>query len=264
MRNRAGLEYDDIGDGSVVLLIHGGMFAGAFAPLTREAALAERYRLIRYHRRGFAGSEGFSGPISIEDQARDARALLDELGVERAHIVGHSFGGTVAVQLALDTAELVQSLVLIEPAIYGMNPDWRAGHLAVFDQLVELHRAGETSRAGRAFMRGAEGPEWKEGVEAAMPGGVEQVERDAATFFDIELPAIENWAFDAVAAERIRNPVLYLTGEMPQRGTALKEFFCSHVPQTECIVIPGANHALHHRESRIVAAQIAQFLDRQP
>jgi pimeloyl-ACP methyl ester carboxylesterase len=209
---RAGLEYDDIGEGSVVLLIHGSMFAGAFAPLTREAALAERYRLIRYHRRGLAGSEGFSGPFSIEDQARDARALLDELGVERAHIVGHSFGGAVAVQLALDAAELARSLVLIEPAIYGMNPDWRAGHAAAFDRLVELHRAGETRRAGRAFMQGAEGPECKEGVEAAMPGGVEQVERDAATFFDIELPAIENWTFDAAAAERIRNPVCMSPG----------------------------------------------------
>jgi 3-oxoadipate enol-lactonase len=264
MRKRAGLEYADIGVGTAVLCIHGSMFAGAFAPLTREAALAERYRLIRYHRRGFAGSDGFTGPFSIEDQARDARALLDDLGVERAHIVGHSYGGVIALQVALDAAELVQSVVLIEPAIYGMNPDWRAGHLAAFDQLAELHRAGETSRAGRAFMRGAEGPDWKEGVEAAMPGGVEQVERDAATFFDIELPALERWAFDVTAAKRIRHAVLYVTGEIPQTGAALREFFCSHVPQTECVMIPGANHSLHHRESRVVAAEIARFLDRQP
>ena len=265
MRKHVGLEYEDIGDGSVVLLIHGGMFAGAFAPLTREAGLVERYRLIRYHRRGFAGSDGFAGPFSIQDQARDALALLGRLGVEQAHVVGHSYGGAVAVELALEAAHVVRSLVLLEPALYGMNPDWRARHAALFDPLVALHRTGETRRAGRAFMRSAEGADWKEGVEAAMPGGVEQVEHDAATFFDVELPAIDDWTFDSVAAKRIAQPVLYVTGaDLPPAGTALKAFFCSCVPQTECVVIPGANHSLHHREPTIVAAEIVGFLDRRP
>src|SRR5262249_5218959 len=106
-----GEEYESRGGGEAVLLIHGSHIAGAFLPLMNEPSLAN-YRLIRYHRRGFAGSTKHEGPFSIKDQAADALALLQHLGVERAHIVGHSYGGLIALQLALDPPELVHSLVL--------------------------------------------------------------------------------------------------------------------------------------------------------
>ena len=52
MLKAKGLEYEANGDGEAVLLIHGALVADALLPLTREAALADRYRLIRYRRRG--------------------------------------------------------------------------------------------------------------------------------------------------------------------------------------------------------------------
>ena len=56
MLKAQGLEYEPHGEGEPVLLIHGSHVADSFLPLTREVVLADRYRLIRYHRRGFAGS----------------------------------------------------------------------------------------------------------------------------------------------------------------------------------------------------------------
>src|SRR5215204_639984 len=50
------LEYEERGAGEPVLLIHGGFLADAFAPVLAEPALTDRYRVISYHRRGFAGS----------------------------------------------------------------------------------------------------------------------------------------------------------------------------------------------------------------
>ncbi len=70
MLEAEGLECEAIGHGEAVLLIHGALVADAFLPLMREAALADRYRLIRYRRRGYGGSDPVSGTFSLAQQAR--------------------------------------------------------------------------------------------------------------------------------------------------------------------------------------------------
>ena len=118
------LEYEVRGAGEPVVLVHGAHIADAFAPLLAEPALAERYQLVLYHRRGFAGSTHPDGPLSITQQAADCRALMQHLSVARAHVVGHSYGGVIALQLALDAPDIVHSLALLEPAlltrVYGV------------------------------------------------------------------------------------------------------------------------------------------------
>ncbi len=113
----AELEFEVTGTGEPVLLIHGAFIAEAYAPLCAEPAVNSRYRLVRYHRRGYAGSSPVRAPFSLAEQAADCRALLRHLGIERAHVVGHSSGGVIALRLALDAPELVHSLVLLEPAL---------------------------------------------------------------------------------------------------------------------------------------------------
>jgi pimeloyl-ACP methyl ester carboxylesterase len=56
-------------------------------------------------------------PFSLAQQAADCRALLEYLDIERAHVVGHSSGGLIALRLALDAPQVVHSLVLLEPAL---------------------------------------------------------------------------------------------------------------------------------------------------
>ena len=106
------LEYEVRGSGEPVLLVHAGAFADWFAPLVAEPSLASRYALINYHRVGYGGSARPDGPISIVDQAAHCRMLLGRLGVERAHVVGHSSGANIALQLALDAPGSVRSLTL--------------------------------------------------------------------------------------------------------------------------------------------------------
>src|SRR5215204_6628318 len=91
------LEYDVMGSGEPVLLIS-PVLADGFLPLLEEPALADRYRLIRYHKRGWGGSTHTAPPVRIADHAADAAALLDHLGVSRAHVAGHSSGGSIALQ----------------------------------------------------------------------------------------------------------------------------------------------------------------------
>src|SRR5215216_913980 len=115
--DRADLEYEVSGTGEPVAFIHGAFIADTFRPLLTEPSLAGRYRLILCHRRGYAGSSRASGPVSVARQAADCQALLRQLGVEAAHVVGHSYGGAVALQLALDTPDLTHSLALLEPGL---------------------------------------------------------------------------------------------------------------------------------------------------
>src|SRR5688572_27813059 len=101
------LEYLVQGEGEPIVLVHAGMFADWFDPLLAEPSLTA-YRVLSYHRIGYAGSSRPTGAVSIAAQAAHLRALMRHVGIEQAHIVGHSSGGTIALQLALDAPEAVQ------------------------------------------------------------------------------------------------------------------------------------------------------------
>jgi 3-oxoadipate enol-lactonase len=78
------------------------------------AALASKYRVLRYDTRGHGGTDAPAGAYSLELLAEDARALLAALGVERTHFIGLSMGGMIGQTLALKHPEMFRSLVLCD------------------------------------------------------------------------------------------------------------------------------------------------------
>jgi pimeloyl-ACP methyl ester carboxylesterase len=107
------LEATVVGDWRAGVLTHGALIADALALLLNEPVFARHFQLISYHRRGFAGSTHPQQALSMSAHASDCRALLDWLRVDRAHVVGHSLGGVIALQLALDAPEKVHTLTLL-------------------------------------------------------------------------------------------------------------------------------------------------------
>ncbi len=102
---------DVAGEGETVLLIPGlGGMAAFWSAVTPR--LAERYRVVSFDHRGTGRSDRPEGAYSIPLMARDAAEILRGLGVEKAHVVGHSTGGMIAQHLALDHADLVGRLVI--------------------------------------------------------------------------------------------------------------------------------------------------------
>jgi pimeloyl-ACP methyl ester carboxylesterase len=262
MLKAKGLEYETRGDGEAVLLIHGALVCDAFLPWMHEPALAERYRLIRYRRRGYAGSDPASGAFSLEQQARDASALLAHLGVERAHVVGHSGGGAIAVALAIEAPRLVRSLVVLEPAI--MAPDAMAGFLEAAAPVVAAYRSGDVAGALDQWMGAVSAPDWRSVVANTVPGAAQQAESDAATFFEVELPTLRDWVFERDRSSHVSQPVLYVLGrESGPLFEAGMRYFQSLIPHTEQVVLRGANHLMQMRDPKLVAAPIAEFLARQ-
>jgi 3-oxoadipate enol-lactonase len=78
--------------------------------------LTAEFRLARYDQRGHGRSPVPPGPYSIEDLARDALGLLDDLGIERTSFCGLSIGGMVGMWLASETPERIERLVLCSTA----------------------------------------------------------------------------------------------------------------------------------------------------
>ncbi|MCA9573870.1 MAG: alpha/beta hydrolase [Polyangiales bacterium] len=111
---RPRIAYDVHGDvGSNVLLIMGlGMRGEVWGP--QVAALRAQHQVVTYDHRGLGGSESSPTPLwTMKDMARDAARVMDDLGWERAHLVGVSMGGMVAQELALLHPSRFMSLTLI-------------------------------------------------------------------------------------------------------------------------------------------------------
>ena len=257
------LEYEVIGAGEPVLLVS-PVIADGFLPLLAEPALADRYQLIRYHKRGWLGSTHTPPPVSIADHAADAAALLDQLGLRPVHIAGHSSGAAVAAQLALDHPEYVHTLMLLEPSLISV-PSLGAFFTQV-EPALEAYASGDHADALAIFMSAVSGIEWTRGralLEESIPGAVEQAIRDADTFFGIELPALTEWTFGAEQAASVDRPVLSVVGSETQPvWVEVAEFLRSALPQVDECTIDGVGHLLHLQRPEPVAREMAEFLAR--
>jgi 3-oxoadipate enol-lactonase len=90
-------------------------------------ALTGRYRVVRYDTRGHGTAPVPNGPYSLDDLGGDAVALLDRLGIERAHVVGLSLGGMTGMWLGAHAPERVDRLVLMcTSAMLAEEHDWPA------------------------------------------------------------------------------------------------------------------------------------------
>jgi pimeloyl-ACP methyl ester carboxylesterase len=260
------LEYEVVGVGEPVVLIHGALLAEAYAPLCAEPALTAHSRLVRYHRRGYAGSSRVAPPFSIAQQAADCLAVLRRLGIERAHVVGHSSGGIMALRLALDAPEVVHSLVLLEPALLDVPSGAQLAE--VLGPVLQRYAAGDKAGAVDTFLHWAIGRDYRTWLDPMNPDAFDQMVADADTFFDVELPSLQEWFLTREDARRITQPVLGVFGSESASiwsgWREVQERLCDWVPQTELFVLAGANHALEEKDPRGVAEAMVPFLARHP
>jgi pimeloyl-ACP methyl ester carboxylesterase len=113
--NGGRLWYDEAGSGPALVLVHGGLGdSGLWEPVV--PFLAERFRVIRTDFRFFGRSTGPAAPWSWHD---DIVGLLDELGIDRAALVGLSLGGRLAIEIALGHPERISALALVAPGLAG-------------------------------------------------------------------------------------------------------------------------------------------------
>lgn len=255
------LEVHDVGTGDPAVLVQTALTADELAPVAEHLVARGAHRAIVYHRRGYASSSPVQGPGSVVRDAADCRDLIDALGLGRAHIIGYSYSSAVGLQLAVDAAEHVHTLTLIEPPPVHVPSagEFRAANA----RLQEGRRTRGPGTALEEFLVHVIGPDWRTEIEQRLPGAAEQMQRDTTTFFDTDLPALLSWRFDAEDAARINCPVLQISGTDSGPWFAeVRDLVLAWLPQTEDVLLTGADHSLVLTHTPQVADALADFLGR--
>jgi 3-oxoadipate enol-lactonase len=146
--NGVDLYYEVQGSGEPVLLIM-GFTAHSMLWMMQVPALAQRFQVITFDNRGAGRSAVPPGPYTTRQMADDAAALLDHLGIARAHVVGWSMGGMIAQELALAYPQKVNRLVLL--ASLARAEQYADAWLRYMEQAAQLVGAGSLDRAGFAL-----------------------------------------------------------------------------------------------------------------
>ena len=232
--------------------------------------MAARHRVILVDRPGFGFSERKRGEGSSPAyQAIVLRHVLDRLGIKRAIVVGHSWGGALALAFALDFPERVAGLVLIAPPTHpGL---WRMSTLnAVLATPIGWLFAYTLALPCGAILIG---PGSRTAfLPQTLPA--DYVKRTGARLALRPMALLANWAdiggldaFLARQADRygaLAVPIIALIGDsdplVPPERHAMK--FAAAVPQAKIEILPGFGHMLHHDAADRVAAAVDEMAKR--
>jgi pimeloyl-ACP methyl ester carboxylesterase len=119
--------------------------------------LACSFRVLTYDRRGHSQSERPTAQGSVREDVSDLAALIDQLDLAPAHILGNSFGGSIVLRLSVDRPDLCRSVLVHEPPLFELIVDPAAqnalqmlkGRISLVSELLEK---GEIEAGARQFM----------------------------------------------------------------------------------------------------------------
>jgi pimeloyl-ACP methyl ester carboxylesterase len=201
--------------------------------------------------------------LSIAEQAADCHSLLRYLGVKAAHTVGHSFGGAVALQAALDFPDMAHSLVLLEPAL--MLGASAQSYRESLEQGIRRYREMDTATVVDGFFK-ARWPAYQSHLEKILPGAFTQAVADAGTTFETELPGLLAWSFSEKEASLLSQPVLSVLGEESERlwprFSEVHRLLLAWLPNAEGFILPNATHFLMVENPRDMAEALDAFFKR--
>jgi pimeloyl-ACP methyl ester carboxylesterase len=252
-----------------IVLLH-GFAASVFSWRKVTEPLGEVGSVIAFDRPAFGlterpmpGDWDNENPYTPEAQSDLTVRLMDELGVERAVLVGHSAGGTIALLTALRHPERVEALVLEDAAVYepSATPDW----------LRPLLESRYMSRLGPSLVRTM--TLWGEAVIRMAWDDPDKITLELVSGYKKPLQ-VENWdraLWELVLAshplgleerlDEVSVPVLVITGEndriVPARNS---ERLAAELPRAELVMIPHCGHVPHEECAAVFVEAVSSFL----
>ncbi len=241
--NGATFRYEVRGQGQPLVLIHAGI-ANLSMWDDQIGVFAEVHQVIRYDIRGWGKSTFPPGPYSDYE---DLRALLDHLRVDRASLVGVSFGGGLAIDFALAYPDRVSSLILVGSALNGYESpdDWSGDLLEKDRELDEAYERGDKARAAELGVQ-----IWVDG-SYRQPGDVDPNFRARALAlmrhtFEIPDGAGERQPLEPPAVTRLHElnlPTLVIIGELDvPEMFSIAELLQNEIRGAQTVVLPGTTH----------------------
>ena len=258
------MHYEVHGQGHPLVMIHGGLGGGEGSAAMVEnfaASFSDRMQLIFYDRRAAGRSETPQDGYSMANQAQDLRALLQRLGVSRAHVLGSSGGGPIALGMALDHPEMVETLLLINTMSYASQPE-RAARQQELDALVANETAyGRQGSVERALE--ARNP----GIEKNEPARFQRLREINLEKFPGMVASIQAYLDIGDSIEtslsKLKMPTLIVHGD----ADTTIPVECAHrlhemISGSELHIIPGAVHGLTSNEASKLQELMSDFFGR--
>jgi lipase len=241
-------------------LAHSGAWRGLAALMGDQATLITPDMLS--HGR----SPDWDGQGDFQDRSV---AAVQHLLEPEMDIMGHSFGATIALRLAVAHPERARSLTMIEPVFFAVGlkdaPDLVAAHDADLEPFAEAMRAGDMALGARLFNRmwGTGGPRWPElpeGLRAAMTRAISVVPACRAPIYEDLAGMLEPGVLERVSA-----PCLLLRGSEthPVIG-AVNDGLARRLPDAESVVIKGAGHMVPISHPLETASELQRLFARAP
>ena len=256
------LAYRVTGTGPPLLMIQGvGAHGTSWNP--QVEMLNKHYTCLTFDNRGIGASQPLGRPLSVELMAADSLALMDHLRWDSAHIVGHSLGGLIALQIALDAKPRVRSLALLCTFARGADAKRITPALVWIGLRMQF---GSRQVRRRAFM------------ELVLPPGQKREGQDdlAKRLSDVfghdiaDMEPITNKQLAAMARcdvtprlhELAGIPTLAVSAEydmiaLPRSGRAI----AAGIPGARYIEIAGASHAFPVVEAERCGAMLLEHLE---
>ncbi|WBL77290.1 alpha/beta hydrolase [Bradyrhizobium xenonodulans] len=257
------MAYREAGEGTSIVLVHGST-ADYRIWDAQFRVFSASYRVVAVSLRHFYPErwDGAGTDFSIEQHAQDVAALIERLNLGKVHLVGHSRGGAVAVEVAKSHADVIRTLVLPDGSIEMLVPETAEGKAAgdftkkVIGTLQENLKAGEPAKAVEVFVDMLNGPgTWQKFPEptkqmflANIYTALGDKDRPISTCDDVK-------KFDF--------PVLFMTGDKSPKKF---EFFynemrkCREFPAT--VVIPNAGHGIQKQNADVFNKITLDFLSK--
>ncbi|HKE37443.1 MAG TPA: alpha/beta hydrolase [Candidatus Baltobacteraceae bacterium] len=223
--------------GPVVLCIH-GMTSSRFSWERLAEHLQHRFRVVAYDQRGHGDSAGVHGPMELKRGIRDAENVAAALGEPIDLLVGHSWGGAIAIEAGLRMP--VSRVGAIDPMIRQVSPQW-------YDEyLEELREQFKDRGEARAALVREEYAQWHLTDVDAKVHAVATMTPDPIEGLMRENPAS---AWDLRSSIEHYDKPLWLAmaalGESINDDATLEEIQARHSSNVEIAVFPGAGHNIH-------------------
>jgi pimeloyl-ACP methyl ester carboxylesterase len=253
-----------VGSGPAVVLLHSsGSSSRQWQPLMDN--LQSRFRLHAVDLHGHGATPAWSGerPLTLEDDAALIEPLL-AAAADGVHLVGHSYGGGVALKLAQLHPQRVRSVSVFEPVLFRLLFDYNARH-APAQEIIATDRAirtwlalGFEDTAAQRFVDYWSG----EGSWEAMPPARREAISARLPAIVPHFHALFNESLTRAQLGRIAAPTLVLTGARTRASTRrIGELLRLAMPQATHEMLAGMGHMGPITHGSTVNARIAGFLD---
>ena len=258
------LYYEVEGAGDALVLIHGGL--GSLRMWDFQAhALAASYRVIRCDLRGFGRST--TEHVEFAYWA-DIAALLGHLGVDRAHVVGQSIGGKVALDFALARPACVATLTSVAGGIGGFRPDLDAEEDSVpwseMDRLWDEQKWAELAELEtQVWVDG-----WGQPTTRLDRDLRDRVKGDVLSTYQAENEEGLPQPLEPQAADRLGEltiPVLVMIGTLDEpRSRATAAHLATSVSGSRSVEVQGVAHMIQLEAPERVAEELRHFIQNHP